>query len=350
MKRKLAALAAGTMALTMILTGCQGSKGLETDQIKITQYDGIEVAQVEKAEEVTDEDVESTIDDTLYANAEITEVTDRAVESGDTVNIDFVGTMDGEEFDGGSSEGYSLTIGSGTFIDGFEDSVIGHNVGDTYDWNGQFPEDYTEELSGKDVTFTITVNSISTQKIPELTDEFVQKVSTTATTVEEYKEEVKAELEAANEAEYESELISEIWTVLLENTEVIEYPEGRVDEVMAGVVDQYTMIAEQYYGTDYETLIEEQMGTTVEEFEVQIEDYAKQTVTQEMAIEAIADEERIKLSDEAYKEELASFAEENGYESADALAEAYDEEELKLAALGNLVNDWLIEHCIQVAE
>ena len=144
MKKK---VLAGLLAGAMILTGCAASTGLETDELKISCYKGVEIEAVEKPEEITDEEVEMAIQSNLEANAVITEITDRAVEDGDTVDIDFVGKVDGEVFDGGSAENYSLEIGSGSFIDGFEDSIIGHEVGDTFDWNGKFPEEYAEQLA-----------------------------------------------------------------------------------------------------------------------------------------------------------------------------------------------------------
>lgn len=348
MKRRAAATVAAAMVVTMGLTGCQASKGLETEEIKITQYNGIEVSEVEKAAEVTEEEIESAINDTLTANATITEVKDREVKSGDTVNIDFEGKMDGEKFDGGSGEGYDLKIGSGTFIDGFEDSVIGHEIGDKYDWNGSFPKDYTEELAGKDVTFTITVNSISVQEVPELTDEFVQTVSEESKTVDEYREEVKKNLEETAQSEYENNLINEIWTVVLENTEVLKYPEDEVEEMKNNVIEYYKSYAEAY-GTEYETLIEEQMGQTVEEFETQIEEYAKASISQEMAIEAIADKEKIKMDDATYEKELEEIAATQGMD-VETLKSSYEEDQLKSAALGNLVNDFLIKNCIQVTK
>lgn len=200
MKKKVIAILTGALAVSMLLSGCAASKGLETDELKISMYKGVEVEEVEKPEEVTDEDVENTINATLQSNATIKEITDRAVESGDTATIDFVGKMDGEEFEGGSSTDYPLEIGSGQFIDGFEDSVIGHEIGETYDWNGKFPDDYSNtDLAGKDVVFTITVKSISQTEVPELTDDFVKQVSEESANVKEYKEEVKKQLEEDNE-------------------------------------------------------------------------------------------------------------------------------------------------------
>ena len=150
MKKRLAALFCATLAASMILAGCQASKGLETDNLKITQYKGVEVSAVDKPEKVTDDDVEQYIQSQLTSSATTTEVTDRAAQKGDTVNIDYVGTMDGQEFDGGSAQGVSLELGSGRIIEGFEDSIVGHNVGETFVWDGKFPDDYqSTDLAGK---------------------------------------------------------------------------------------------------------------------------------------------------------------------------------------------------------
>lgn len=153
MKKKFAMLLTGVAAASMMLSGCSGSKGLETDEMTISVYKGVEITEVAKPGEVTDEEVESAIQATLQTNATPEEITDRAVESGDTATIDFTGKIDGTEFEGGSSTDYPLVIGSGTFIEGFEDSVIGHNIGDAYDWQGKFPDDYNkEEYAGKDLS------------------------------------------------------------------------------------------------------------------------------------------------------------------------------------------------------
>lgn len=349
MKKKVVAILTGALAASMLLSGCAASKGLETDELKISMYKGVEVEEVEKPEEVTDEDVENTINATLQSNATIKEITDRAVESGDTATIDFVGKMDGEEFDGGSSTDYPLEIGSGQFIDGFEDSVIGHEIGETYDWNGKFPDNYgNTDLAGKDVVFTITVKSISQTEVPELTDDFVKQVSEESTNVKEYKEEVKKQLEEDNEQNYEDSLTQEAWDKVLENTEVKKYPEDEVKEFCDSLIEQYKTAAE-YYGQEYEDFIETQMGTTVEDFEQQVEDVAKENIKQKMATKAIADKEKIKLDDETYEKELKELADLYGYTDVDSLKEAASEEDLKDIVLNNLVKEWVREHCVQVA-
>lgn len=339
---------AGLLAGAMILTGCAKSTGLETEDIKISVYKGVEIAEVEKPAEIVEEDIEVEIQSILEANATVTEITDRAVQDGDTVDINFVGKVDGKEFDGGSADNYSLVIGSGAFIDGFEDSIIGHKVGETFDWNGKFPEEYTEELAGKDCVFTITVNAITVEENAELNDEFVKTVSETATTVDEYKEEIKTQLEEAAQSNYDYSMKSAAWSKVLENTEVLVWPET-VEEQYNSVIEQYKSIAE-YYGEDYEEFIVAQMGTTLEDFETEMMNQVQEAEKEMMAAAAIAEKEGIELTDEKYEEQLAYMAELYGYEDAEAVKEAAAEEELREMALAFLVMDFVVEHCVQVAQ
>lgn len=348
MKKKTAVLLTGILAASMLLSGCEASKGLETDDIKITQYKGVEVDEVEKPDEVTDEDVENSIQTTLESKAESKEIKDRAVKDGDIVNIDFVGKIDGKKFDGGSSEGYDLTIGSDTFIDGFEDSIIGHKKGDKFDWDGAFPENYgNADYAGKDVTFTITVNKITEQVVPELTDDFVAEVSEKSKTVKEYKEEVKKLLEEDNETSYQDSLESEVWDKVLENTEVKKYPDGEKEKVEKQLREQYEQMAEAY-GMEFEDMLS-QMGMDEDTFNEQAAQAAESSVKSQMAVEAIADKEKIKVDDDTYKEEVKKLVETYGYESVDDLEEAAGEEDLKEIILTNMVKEWLADKCIQVA-
>ncbi len=349
MKKRIAMLLTGALMASMMLAGCSGSKGLETDELKISVYKGVEINEVAKPGEVTDEDVENYIQSVLQMNSTKEEIVDRPVESGDTATIDFTGRIDGVEFEGGSATDYPLVIGSGQFIAGFEDSVIGHSIGETYDWQGVFPEDYTNaDYAGKDVVFTITVKGISKEVVPELNDEFVKSVSKKSKTVDEYKKEVKKQLGKDNEKNYESSISQAVWQKVLDNTEVKKYPEDKVKEITDSLIDQYKTTAE-YYEQDYETFIQEQMGYSVEDFEKQVDEAAKASIKQTMVTEAIADKEKIKLGEKEYEEQLKRMAADYGYEDVDALKESAEEDDLKEIALNNLVKDWLKEHCVQKA-
>ena len=345
MKKRLAELFCATLAASMILVGCQASKGLETDNLKITQYKGVEVSAADKPEKVTDDDVEQYIQSQLTSSATTTEVTDRAAQKGDTVDIAFVGTIDGEAFDGGS-----LELGSGTMIDGFEDSIIGHNVGETFVWDGKFPDDYqSTDLAGKACQFTITVNSISEQNVPELTDEWVANNSESSKTVKEYKKEIKKTLEDQKQEDYDSTLKSEAWQAVVDNTTVQKYSkkqQEKIDEMKNSLIDSYKSYAESQ-GTDYETYITSSGQYTVESFEQKVEEAAQESEKQTMIAEAIADKEKIKLDDKTYKKMLKEYAKTYGFEDGDAMEKAYSKDTLKEAMLTDLVKDWLVDNCIQ---
>ncbi len=344
MKNKITALLTGMLMSAMLLSGCQMSKGLETDNMTITQYIEVEIDEVEKVSAITDDDIDAYIQSELEAEADAVAAEDRAVEKGDTVKIDFVGKMNGEVFDGGSAEDYPLTIGSGAFIPGFEDSIIGHKIGETFDWNGKFPDNYGgEEMAGKDVVFTITVNAI----VPELSDEWVKAVSEKSKTVEEYKKEVTGLLEDNAQKSYEYSIETAVWEKVMENSTVKKYPEKEVDEKNKAWIGEYETAAE-YYGIDYQTFIEEQMGMPLEDFEKQIETAVKDVVKEKMVVEAIADKQHIKLDDKTYEKEVEKMAQDYGYPDVKTMKEAADEDELREEALKNLVKEWLGDHCIQV--
>lgn len=333
----------------MMLSACSGSAGLETDNLTISKYKGIEIEEVEKPGEVTDEDVDWYIQSALQSEATKEEITDRPVEMGDIATIDYTGKIDGVEFEGGSATDYPLEIGSGQFIEGFEDSVVGHSIGETYDWQGVFPEDYKNaEYAGKDVVFTITVKGISKEQVPELNDDFVKSVSKKSKNVEEYKKEVEKKVKKNNDTSYENAISQAVWQKVLENTEVKEYPKDEVDNIKDPLIEQYKTLAEEY-DQEYETFIQEQMGSSVEDFEKQVEEAAKSSVKQTMVTEAIADKERIKMGEKEYEEQLEKLAAEYGYESVDVLKSSAEEEDLKEIALNSMVREWLKEHSVQVA-
>lgn len=348
MKRRIALLLAGVCTVSLLAAGCTKSNEASNDYVTVSGYKGIEVDKVE-AEEITDDSIDSYISSMLEQNATEEEVTGRAVESGDTVNIDYVGKIDGEAFEGGSAEGQSLVIGSGSFIEGFEDSVIGHEVGETFDWNGKFPDPYTNntELSGKDVVFTITVNAITKSVPAELNDEFVKSVSEESKTVDEYKAEVKKTLEKNATDNQDSSLQEAAWNAVLEKAEVKKYPDGEVDEVKEQLIQQYKDIAESY-GMEYEDLITQQSGMSVEDFEKKAKEAAENSVKQKLVAEVIAEKEKLMPSDDEFKKEYEKMAEQYGYEDVDAMKEVADEDTLKTIVVQNIVKEWIADNCVQV--
>ena len=229
------------MSVLMLATGC--SKKAETDtetgaasasdaaettaeyvegELKsLGEYKGLSVEIVE-VPEITDADVEAQIQFNLAANPEEEVVTDRGAEDGDTVNIDFKGYKDGVAFDGGEAAGYDLVLGSGSFIEGFEEGLIGVKAGDEKELNLTFPEDYmSADLAGADVVFEVTVNEVKVQKDAELNDEFVKRVSDKSATVEEYRQEIREELEAIREMSIENYISNQIMAQLVETSDIV---------------------------------------------------------------------------------------------------------------------------------
>lgn len=347
MKKRTAILLAGTMMMATVLSGCSASKGLKTENLEISQYKGVEVDAKEKTEKVTDEAVQKAINSALQTYAEEA-ADDYAVKDGDTVSIEYVGKIDGEAFEGGSTtEPTSLTIGSDSYIDGFEDSIIGHKKGETFDWNGSFPENYgNSDLAGKAVTFTITIDKV--YAVPELTDEMVQKLTTEAKTVTEYKKAVKKSLEKQAQQTADDNFTNNVWQAVLANTEVKKYPSKDVDELYDMIIDQYKSAAKSS-DSSYEDYIQNQMNQSVEDFEKAVKETAQQSVKQNMVIDAVADKEKIEPTKKEYETEYQKIADSYGYSDVDSLKEAASEDDLKEIALGNIVKEWLADHAVEKA-
>src|SRR5699024_10874548 len=181
-------------------------------------YSELEVEEV--SSEVTEEDVMHELKHQQEENSRIIPVEDRPAEEGDTVNIDFDGYLDGERFEGGKAEGYDLVIGSHTFIEGFEDQVIGHVAGDKFDVNVTFPEDYqAQEFQGKDARFEVEINSVSTKELPELDDEFAKDISE-FDTLDELKANMKESLKEDKEKAAKNQIQNEALAALVEKSEV----------------------------------------------------------------------------------------------------------------------------------
>lgn len=339
MKKKMFALLISACAV-MALTGC-GNKEISNEKITIKQYKGLEVEKVE-VEEVTDEDVELSIQSTLETLATSTEITDRAVQTGDVVTIDYVGKVDGVAFKGGTAEGESIEIGNSGYIDGFDDGIIGHTVGEVFDINVTFPEDYSlsEELAGADAVFTITLNKIEEVTVPELTEDIVAQIVGSEMTVEEYKAQVREDLEASNQESADYNLEGYVWQALLDQCEVAEYPEDELEEMKTSITDQYSTYA-YYYGMEIEDFVEQYYGISVEEM-------AKQLIAQDYAIELIVEKEKITVTAAEYEEGLASYAEQYGYDDPEEFEEVIGEDSIREVLLQKKVIEFLVDNCKQV--
>lgn len=317
--------------------------------VKLGEYKGLTYTETDVS--VSDDEVESQINSTLTAHATAEQITDRAVEDGDTVNIDFEGKIDGETFDGGTASGASLTIGSGTFIDGFEDGLIGVKPGDKTTLKLKFPDEYktNADLSGKDVTFDVTVNYIKGDDIvPELDDDFVKGLNIDdVSNVKEYRAYVKSQLQANKESEAEKSKQSELLQQAVDNAEIKEIPEELVTQYATQYTDYYKQYA-SYFGLELSDFLTQYMNQTEEEFNQSAEDYGKERAGYMLVVSAIAKAEKVDV-DALYDEKVAQYAEQSGYADAATLEKDYSKRYLNQIIINEEVQNILEENAKAVA-
>lgn len=375
MKKTALVLAASVLAATM-LSGC-GSKGVEVDienlptyeelaakeyeddayvsnlkldkMVTLGEYKGLEVS-VEKVH-VDEAEVEDYINGQVEANPFEVEITDRAVEEGDTVNIDYIGIWNGVEFEGGTAQDQNLVIGSDTFIDGFEDGVIGMNIGEVKHLELTFPEEYhSEELAGQDVIFTVTLNKIITEEPAELSDEWValQEIEGVAT-VDEYRDYVYNMYLESDQARFDNQVRNSLLTQVMENSEY----KGNYDAMWERYFDatlaniQYQIL---YYGMDLETFAMLSGGTDLQGLVDELLASAEAGVKETMTTQAIANAEGIKVTDEAVQAELETLAQYYGFASAEeytaVAGDITDNAEFTELMITELVMDFLADNAV----
>lgn len=258
--------------------------------VTIGQYKGLSLDKTVEA--VTDDMVDGRIKEELQNKAE--EVTEGSVQNGDVVTINYVGTKDGVAFDGGTANNYELTIGSGTFIDGFEDGIIGMKKGQTKDLDLTFPEEYSsEELAGQEVVFKVTLQSF--KRAPELTDDWAAK-NTDCKTTEEYRKEIRTTLEDEAKTSAQNTLRETAWNTVLSASEVKEYPQDDLDTAKTEFKTLYENYAKQGDMT-LEDFVKAQ-GISMDDFEEQSSQYAEYKVKQNLIVQGIMDAENMTLEDE----------------------------------------------------
>lgn len=299
------------------------------DYVTLGEYKGLSVT-VESLE-VTEDEITDSIEAEIAAQDKYDQKTEGTVAEGDTVNIDYEGKLDGVAFDGGTAEGADLTIGSDTFIDGFEDGLIGVAVGETVDLNLTFPENYqSTELAGKETVFTVTVNYI--REAPELTDELVSELSDGAySTVDGYREYRKELLMEEKEEEQEYNIYVDLMTQLYNTCTINDYPQELVDYSVASMNQAYESYASMY-GMTLEDMITA-MGYTEDTFNSAVLENVQSNLQQELILKAIAEQEEMLLSEEEYTAGSADYAAEYGYESTQEFEEAYDKATIEMSLL-----------------
>lgn len=273
-------------------------------EMEIKDYLGIEVEK--KSTEVTDELVNDEIEKVRERNSRMVTVEDRPAQDGDTVVIDFEGFVDGTAFDGGKAENYNLALGSGNFIPGFEEQIVGHNTDEEFSINVKFPEDYqAEELKGKDAEFKIKLHEIKAKELPEVDDEFVKDVSENET-LDEYKEELKETVAKRLKDEAEKDVDDQIANKLMELVEG-EIPDAMYDNQANEMVRDFDMRLRSQ-GMDIDTYMQ-YMGMDKNALKDMYREEAEKRVKLRLALETIAKKENIEVTDADLDEEYSKMAE-----------------------------------------
>ena len=290
-------------------------------EVTLGEYKGIEVAKADV--EVSEEEVNAELDKEREKNARTISVEDRAVENGDMIMLDFEGFVNGVAFDGGKGENYPLTIGSGSFIPGFEEQLVGAKIGEEMEVNVTFPEEYqAPELAGKAAVFKCTVNEIKVKELPEADDDFAQDVSK-FDTLAEYKEDLKAKLTEDKKAAAKRAKEDAVIEKIIENAQM-EIPEAMTDTQARQMVDEFAQRI-QSQGLSFEQYMQF-TGMTIDAAIEQMKPQAVKRIQSRLVLEAVVKAENIETSDEAVMEEIAKMAESYKME-AEKLAELMSDAE-----------------------
>lgn len=281
-------------------------------EFELGEYKGVKV---EKPVFTTsDADVDEEIDKIRDRNSRLVPVEDRPVQADDIANIDFEGFTDGKAFEGGKGEGFDLTIGSGQFIPGFEDQLLGKNVGDDVEVNVTFPEEYhAENLAGKDAVFKVKINSVKVKELPEADDDFAMDVSE-FDTFDEYKADVKAKLDEANEEKTKNETEKAVVDAVCDNTE-IDIPAEMIDAQVDTMVRDMDMQM-RYQGLDLNTYMQ-YTGQTLDTIKAQYKPEAEKRVKTTLVLEKVAEVEKLEVTDEQVESEYERISKDNGMKVED---------------------------------
>ena len=317
------------------LTDLTGNLNLDK-LVTLGEYKGLKLTK--EITEVRDEDIDDAVADALENT--YVEV-DRPAENGDTVNIDYVGTMEGEEFEGGSDTGFDLQLGSHSFIDGFEDGLVGAKKGDVVTLDLTFPKNYTAELSGKPVQFKVTVNKVQTTS-KEISEEWV-KANTEFESVEDYRRDIRVKLETQNNTDAEDTMEGEAWKMVLENSEVNEYPEevvqyGRYyyDQLLKSYCQQSGITLEQYM---------EAKNMTADDYKEMQTAYAQSMAGQLLIMAAIEKAEGISAEDQQYQESLKELIEASGVDE-DTFFSYYEKFSVEQSLMLERINKIIVDNAV----
>jgi trigger factor len=312
-----------------------------SDYVELGDYKNLKITL--GAYEVTDDDVKSNIESMLYNYPDYEDLDKDTVEDGDTVNIDYEGIKDGVAFDGAY-----LEIGSGSFIPGFEEGLVGKKVGEKVKLDLTFPDTYgNKELAGQAVVFNVTINKI-VQKIEmtydKITDEYITKnfAAQGYNNMEELEAGIRTQLEASNESTKATDIQDAIFDKLAEVCTIKGLPDGLLESKVTEYIEQYKSGLKANYGMEMEEYLES-IGSTEEEFNQQAEEFMKESLNNQLILEAIAKKEKIDVDEEGYATYKEGIVSDYGYESEDALIEQYGEDYVKNAYLTTKTLEMLTE-------
>ena len=295
--------------------------------VELGDYKGIEVKKQKR--NVMKADVEGRLEELQKQQAELV-LKDGKAEKGDTVIIDYVGTVDGKEFDGGSAQNYSLELGSGTFIPGFEDELIGHSAGEDVDVNVTFPEDYqAKDLAGKKAIFKTKLHEVKTKELPELDDDFAKDVDENVDTLEELKTKIHDEIKDQKKETAEENIQEEAISGAVKNAKIDDIPQAMIDTEVENQLNQYLANLRRQ-GIDPK-LYYQMTGTSEDDLKKQFAKDAEERVKTDLVIEAIVAKEDIKPSEDEIKAEIKSLA---------------DEYKMEEKAVRNALSDDMLAHDI----
>ena len=275
-------------------------------EVAVSEYKGLKAPK--NVKDITEDDINAQIEQIRQRNARIVSVDDRAAQLQDEVIINFEGFMDGVAFDGGQAEDFPLKLGSGQFIAGFEDQIVGHSIGDEFDVNVTFPEDYQmEEYAGKPAVFKVKLNAINMTELPEVDDELI-KDTTEFDTIDEWKADIKAKLEQQAETRAASEFENHLMQKIIENTDGV-IPKCMFDHRIDSLVSNFEHSLKQQ-GMDLDIYLQ-YTGMDMDSFRESFTERAENEVTLRLGLEKIAELENIEISDEAIENQLKEIADAN---------------------------------------
>lgn len=314
-----------------------------SEYIDLAEYKGLPAQGYEF--EVSEEQLRNYVNATITAFAQVVEVTDRGAEIGDTVYIDFTGTVNGAEFKGSSANDYPVSLGFSSFVEGFEDGITGLMAGDSVSLDLRFPDTYeaNPEVAGKDVHYEVTVKKITEQILPEYNDEFAQEKLKFDST-EAYEESVREIFKVRYKAYFYKEVLGQIWDTIIDNTEVIKFPKKDLKQAYDAYIEHVETYSEHNNMTvaDYASIY---YGKTAEEFYEYAHVLVEEQMKEDMICYAIARAENIVLTDEEYQKRAEEYAiDYYMMESVEAFEEMYGVETVREMILFDLVREKVCDY------